>query len=75
MLTPKNFRKEIKRIDLNFSYIFDEKVIILKDILIDGKFNKKVNVRINNIYLRDDDLQNKIYIKNLMNDAIKAYAG
>ena len=75
LLTPKNFRKKIKKIDLSFSYIFDEKLIILKDILIDGKFNKKVNVRINNIYLRDDDLQNKIYFKNLMNDAIKAYAG
>ena len=43
--------------------------------MIDGKFNKKVNERLNNIYLRDYDLQNKIYFKNLMNDAIKAYAG
>ena len=75
LLTPKNLRKKIKKIDLSFSYIFNEKIIILKDILIDGKFNKKVNDKMNNIYLRDDYLQNKIYFKNLMNDAVKAYAG
>ena len=75
LLTPKNFRKNIKKIDFSFSYIFDEKMLILQDIMIDGKFNKKVNERLNNIYLRDYDLQNKIYFKNLMNDAIKAYAG
>ena len=43
--------------------------------MIDGKYNKKVNEKLNNIYLRDDDLQNKIYFKNLMNSSIKAYVG
>ena len=75
LLTPKNYRKEIKKIESSFSYIFDEKVIILKDIIVDGKFNKKLNERLNTIYLRDDNLQNKIYFKNLINEAIKAYAG
>ncbi len=75
LLTPKNFRKEIKKIDFSFSYVFSEKAIMLKDIMIDGKYNQKINERLNNIYLRDNDLQNKIYLKNMMNDVIEAYAG
>ena len=75
LLTPKNYRKNIKKIDFNFSYSFNEKAIILSDIMIDGKYNQKVNERLNNIYFRDNDLQNKIYFKNMMNDAIAAYAG
>ena len=75
LATPKNFRKKIKRINFDFSYIFDEKTFLLKDIMIDGKYNKKVNEKLNNIYLRDYDLQNKIYFKNLMNSSIKAYVG
>ena len=75
LLTPKNFRKRIKTIDFNFSYGFDEKVIILSDIMIDGKYDKKVNEKLKNIYFKDTDLQNKIYLKNVMNDVIEAYAG
>ena len=75
LLTPKNFRKKIETIDFNFSYSFNDNVIILSDIMIDGKYNQKVNKRLNNIYFRDNDLQNKIYFKNMMNDAIAAYAG
>ena len=75
LLTPKNFRKEIKTIDFSFRYVFSEKAIMLNDIKIDGKYNQKVNKRLNNIYLRDNDLQNKIYFKNIMNDVIEAYAG
>ena len=43
--------------------------------MIDGKYNQKVNTKINSIYLPESDLQNKIYFKNLMNDMIQAYAG
>ena len=49
LLTPKNFRKNIKTIELGFSYSFDEKAIILNDIMIDGKYNQKVNSKLNNI--------------------------
>ena len=75
LLTPRNFRKEIKKIDFGFTYIFSERAIMIKDIMIDGKYNQKVNKRLNNIYLRDNDLQNKIYFKNIINDLIEAYAG
>ena len=75
LFTPKNFRKPIKTIDFNFSYGFDEKVIILSDIMIDGKYNQKVNEKLNNIYFRGSDMQNKILFKNMTNDLLKAYAG
>ena len=61
--------------NFDFSYSFNDNAIILSDIMIDGKYNQKVNERLNNIYFRDNDLQNKIYFKNMMNDAIAAYAG
>ena len=75
LLTPKNFRKQIKKIDFRFSYAFDEKVIMLSDIIIDGEYNQKVNEKLNNIYFRGSSMQNKIFFKNMTNDLIKAYAG
>ena len=75
LLTPKNFRKKIKTVDFRFSYGFDEKVVILNDIIIDGKYNQKVNEKLNNIYFRGSDMQNKIFIKNMTNKLLEAYAG
>ena len=75
LLTPKNYRKEIKNFEFNFSYSFDQKTINLSDIKIDGDFNNEVNEILSTLNLSDSKLQNKIYLKNLLNDAIKAYAG
>ena len=66
LLTPKSFRTKIKTIDFRFSYSFDEKVIIINDIIIDGKYNQKVNTKLNNIYFRGSDMQNKIIPIRLM---------
>ncbi len=74
-LTPKKYRKKINQIDLNFTYNFDKKVAELKDIKIDNKINKNVNKILNNVILKKDDFQNKIYLKNILNKAIKSYAG
>ena len=74
-LTPKNFRKKIKTIDFGFSYSFDEKALIINDIMIDGKYNQKVNKELNNIYFRGSSMQNKIYLKNMINNLLKAYVG
>ena len=65
----------MKTIDFSFSYGFDDKVIILNDIIIDGKYNQKVNEKLNNIYFRGSDMQNKIFIKNMTNKLLEAYAG
>ena len=75
LLTPKNYRNEIQKIDLNFTYNFDQKTAELKDIQIDNKINQNVNKILNNITIKKDNLQNKIYFKNLLNKAIKSYAG
>jgi hypothetical protein len=75
LLTPKNYRNKINKIDLNFSYNFDQKTAELKDIKIDNKIDQNVNEILNNIILKRDYLQNKIYFKNLLNEAIKSYAG
>jgi hypothetical protein len=43
--------------------------------MINGKYDQKVNKRLNNIYLRDNDIQNKIFFKNMFNDIIEFYFG
>ena len=75
LLTPKNYRNEINQIDLNFTYNFDQNIAELKDIVIDNEINQKVNKILNNIIIKKDNIQNKIYFKNLLNEAIRNYAG
>ena len=60
---------------VNFSYNFGQNLLDLKDIKIDNKFNNNVNKILNNLILKTDNLQNKIYLKNLFNQAIKSYEG
>ena len=73
--SPKNLRKKIKKIDLNFNFNFDQKIININDIRIDGKSNQKVTEILNNISIKNDDFQNKIYFKNLLNEALKNHLG
>ena len=75
LLTPKNYRNQIKSVDFNFTYNFDQKIAELNDIKVDNKINNKINKILSNVTLKRDDLQNKIYFKNLLNEAIKSYAG
>ena len=75
LLTPKNYRNQIKELELNFTYNFDQKIAELNDIKIDNKINDNVNKILNNVIIKKHDLQNKIYFKNLLNEAIKNYAG
>ena len=75
LLTPKNLRKKINKMNLNFTYLFDDKVINITDIKVDGILNESLNDNFNQILLKDNNLQNKIYFKKLLNDAIRSYAG
>ena len=75
LLTPKKFRKKIETINLNFSYNFDQKSTSFNNIKVDGKFEKKLNQVMTGLNLKDSNLKNKIYLKNLLNDAIKSYSG
>ena len=75
LLTPKNYRNKINKLEFNFTYNFDQKSANLKDIKIDGKINPKTNQILNNLIFKKDILQNRIYLKNIFNEAIKNYAG
>ena len=75
LLTPKNYRTKIKQINLNFTYNFDKKIAQLEDIKIDNKFNENVNKILMDVILKKNNFQNKIYFKNLLNEALKSYAG
>ncbi len=75
LLTPKKYRNKINQIDLNFTYNFDQKIAELKDIKVDNKINQNVNKILNNVILKKENFQNKIYLKKLLNEAIKNYVG
>ena len=67
--------KEIKKIQFNLSYNFDQFTANLNDIIIDEKINLRVNKTLRQIIFKDNRLQNRIYFKSLMNQAFKFYAG
>ena len=73
--TPRNYRKEIKKIKFNFVYNFDQEITNLDNIEIDDLPNVKLDKILNQFISKDNILQNRIYFKNLMNQAIKSYAG
>ena len=73
--TPRNYRKKIKKVEFNLNYNFDQFTANLNDIKIDNFIHEEVNKNLNQLILKDNKLQNRIYFKNLMNQAIKNYAG
>jgi len=75
LVTPKNLRKKINKMNINFTYLFDEKTLNINDIKVDGVIDENLLKNLNEIYLKENTLQNKIYLKKYLNDAIKNYAG
>ena len=73
--TPRNYRKEIKKIKFNFIYNFDQEITNLNNIEIDDLVNPEVNKILDQFISKDTILQNRIYFKSLINKAIKSYAG
>tara|TARA_B100001057_G_scaffold79852_1_gene75000 strand:- start:498 stop:2003 length:1506 start_codon:yes stop_codon:yes gene_type:complete len=73
--TPRNFRKKIKNLEFVFNYNFDQTMINITDMKIDNQHNQKVGEILNKLVSQENILQNRIYLKNLINRAIKAYAG
>ena len=47
----------------------------LKDIKINNLINQDFNNILNNLNFKNDKLQNKIYLKNIINEMIKSYVG
>ena len=75
LLTPKKYRNELTNIQANFVYNFDQKIVNLKNILIDGRSNKNVNKTLESIIFKKNKLQNRVYLKGLFNKALKFYPG
>ena len=75
LITPKNLRKKINKMNINFTYLFDEKTLNINDIKIDGLPNENLFKNLNKINFKENNLQNKIYLKRFLNDAIKSYDG
>ena len=75
LITPKNLRKKINKINVNFTYIFDEKILNINDIKVDNIFDKNLLNNLNEINLKKNSLQNKVYLKKFLNDLIKNYTG
>ena len=73
--TPRNYRKEIKKVQFNLRYNFDQYTANLNGIKIDGLIDQNINKTLKQLNIRDNKLKNRIYFKNLINQAIKLYAG
>ena len=73
--TPRNYRSAIEKVEFNFNYNFDQQTMNLNNIKINGRINQEVNNILNEFVSKKTSLQNKIYLKNLINQAIKSYAG
>ena len=75
LITPKNLRKKMNKININFTYLFDEKTLNINDIKVDSISNKNLLNNLNVIKLKENSLQNKVYLKKYLNNVIKNYAG
>tara|TARA_A100000164_G_scaffold283990_1_gene256642 strand:- start:312 stop:857 length:546 start_codon:yes stop_codon:yes gene_type:complete len=73
--TPRNFRKKIENIKFEFNYNFDQEMIKISNITIDNQTNQKIGEILNKLVSQENVLQNRVYLKNLINKAIKAYSG
>ena len=73
--TPRNFRKEIKKVELNLNYNFDQMSANLDNVKIDEIINEDVNKVLSEINFTMNRIQNRIYIKKLLNQVFKNHSG
>jgi len=73
--TSRNQRPKLKKLELNFIYNFDQQVMDFNNIMINHQISQTVNNFFKKIILKKDNLQNKIYIKKILKQAIAAYVG
>ena len=75
LLTPKSDRNELTNIKVDFVYNFDQKIANLNNILIDNNSNKELNKLLESLIFKKNKLQNRLYLKSILNKALKFYAG
>ena len=61
--------------NINFTYLFDEKTLNINNIKIDGITDENLLKNLDEINFKENSLQNKVYLKRFLNDVIKSYAG
>ena len=71
----KNLRKNIKKIELDFNYDFNEEKITFDNLRIDDKSNKKIEEIVSNFNSKSKRFFNKVTFKNFVNDILLAYFG
>ena len=71
----KNLRPKLDTLEFDFNYNFDQQIINFKAIKLNGQINEKVKDVLKKIVLKSNKLQNKIYFKNIMKEALAAYSG
>ena len=71
----KNLRPKLDTLEFDFNYNFDQQIINFNNIKLNGQINEKVYDVLKKIVLKKSKLQNKIYFKNIMREAIAAYSG
>ena len=75
LLTPKIYRNELSNIKANLVYNFDQNTLNLNDILIDNKSSPELNKMLQTLIFKKNKLQNRVYLKSILNKALKFYAG
>jgi len=71
----KNLRKNIKKIELDFNYNFNEEKITFDNLRIDNKSNKNIEEIVSNFNSKSKKFFNKVTFKNFVNDILLAYFG
>jgi hypothetical protein len=72
---PRNLRPKLNKLEFNFNYNLNQQIMNINSINVNGHTSEKVNKILNKIILKENRLQNKIYLKNLIKKAITAYVG
>ena len=73
--TPRKFRNEIKKVEFNLNYNFDRMAASLNNVKINEIIIKDINKVLSEINFTMNRIQNRIYLKKLLNQAFKIYSG
>ena len=71
----KDLRKDIKKIELDFNYDFNDEKITFDNLRIDDRSNKKIEEIVSNFNSKSKKFFNKVTFKNFVNDILLAYFG
>ena len=71
----KNLRKNIKKIELDFNYDFNDEKITFDNLRIDNKSNKMIEEIVSKFNSNSKKFFNKVTFKNFVNDILLAYFG